>query len=266
MKRQKKNEEQGSWMDTYGDMVTLLLCFFVLLYSISSVDQQQWINLVMSLNPNAREQLETPHAQGEETMGVETEVESVPGLMEKADFEDIYEALMEAAQNLGVQDQVTISKGEGYTFISFRDQVFFDGNSPTLKDEGKEILDAFVDAMAPSASQIKEIQVLGHTSQGSPDRPNNVMTDRVLAAERSAQIVAHIQMRDFIEPARLVGMAFGQFRPIDTFETAEGRAHNRRAEILITETGSVERSLSSYYKEVYGSDTYGGWMSEDVEE
>ncbi|MCI8454014.1 MAG: hypothetical protein HFE84_05300, partial [Lachnospiraceae bacterium] len=52
-KREKKAEGGASWMDTYGDMVTLLLCFFVLLYSISSTDQVKWENLVKSLNPNA---------------------------------------------------------------------------------------------------------------------------------------------------------------------------------------------------------------------
>ena len=264
MKRKKNAGEMGSWMDTYGDMVTLLLCFFVLLYSISSVDQNKWINLILSLNPNAQEALEEVHAGGDETQGVETSEEQTADedMLPAESFEELYEALMAAAETLGVQDQVTISKGDGFTFISFTDQVFFDGNSPNLKDEGKVILDGFVEAMVPAADQIKEIQVLGHTSQGSPDRPNNVMTDRVLSAERSAQIVAYIQEKNFIEPARLVGMSFGQFRPIDTFETAEGRAHNRRAEILITETGSVERSLSSYYEEVYGSDAYGEWMNE----
>ncbi len=39
----------ANWMDTYGDMVTLLLCFFVLLYSISTVDQNKWILLVQKI-------------------------------------------------------------------------------------------------------------------------------------------------------------------------------------------------------------------------
>ena len=55
-KRGRKGSEGGAnWMDTYGDMVTLLLCFFVLLYSISSVDQSKWIKLVESFNPDAKE-------------------------------------------------------------------------------------------------------------------------------------------------------------------------------------------------------------------
>ena len=52
-KRQPAAEGGANWMDTYGDMVTLLLCFFVLLYSISSVDQQKWEIIVKSFNPGA---------------------------------------------------------------------------------------------------------------------------------------------------------------------------------------------------------------------
>ena len=53
MKKRNKGSGGASWMDTYGDMVTLLLCFFVLLYSMSSIDQQKWVQLVQSFNPDA---------------------------------------------------------------------------------------------------------------------------------------------------------------------------------------------------------------------
>lgn len=254
MKRRKKGSEEGGWLNTYADMVTLLLCFFVLLYSISSVDKSKWENLVISLNPDAAEALNEPRSDGTETEGT---LEKLP---DADSFEKIYYSLMQAAEDLGIESQVSISQGDGYTFISFKDKVFFDGDSPVLKDEGKKVLDMFTQAIAPAAEEIKEIEVLGHTSQGDPNIPNEVITDRVLSAERSAQIVAYIQEKDIIEPARLISMAFGQFRPIDTFQTQEGRAHNRRAEILITKNGSVERSLSYYYEQVYGSETYEEWV------
>ena len=63
MKQSRKKASAGSWMDTYGDMVTLLLCFFVLLYAISSMDQSKWENLVASMNPEAAEQLEEMRSQ-----------------------------------------------------------------------------------------------------------------------------------------------------------------------------------------------------------
>lgn len=264
MKKRKKSSEEGSWLNTYADMVTLLLCFFVLLYSISSVDQTKWQNFVLSINPGAAQALEEIYSHGTETQGAVDENENED--VSEDPFEQMFYALLEASASLGIEDQVSISQGDGYTFISFKDKVFFDGDSPVLKEDGKKVLDMFTDAIAPAAEDIKEIEVLGHTSQGNPDRPNNVITDRVLSAERSAQIVAYIQKKNVIEPAKLVSMAFGQFRPIDTFQTTEGRAHNRRAEILITKDGTVERSLSYYYEQVYGSGTYEDWMDSEGEQ
>ena len=53
MKKKKSGGGGANWMDTYGDMVTLLLCFFVLLYSISVIDEVKWLALVKSFNPDA---------------------------------------------------------------------------------------------------------------------------------------------------------------------------------------------------------------------
>ena len=53
MKKKKSGGGGANWMDTYGDMVTLLLCFFVLLYSISTIDQQKWMWVVQSFNKDA---------------------------------------------------------------------------------------------------------------------------------------------------------------------------------------------------------------------
>ncbi|MFR6624938.1 MAG: flagellar motor protein MotB [Flavonifractor plautii] len=51
MKKKKSGGGGANWMDTYGDMVTLLLCFFVMLYSMSTLDKEKWIALVQSFNP-----------------------------------------------------------------------------------------------------------------------------------------------------------------------------------------------------------------------
>ena len=247
MKKKKREEGGAKWMDTYGDMVTLLLCFFVMLYSISNVDQNKFRALVESLNPDAIQQMEeamTGVGDGESQAGTSG--------TEQSEFDEIYQRLIAMSEELGIQEQADIYQGDGYTFISFRDQVFFDGNSPILKDDGKIILDSFCEAIAPAADTIKELEVLGHTSQGTPDVPNEIVTDRVLSAERSAQVVAYIQEKDIISPEKLVGCAYGQWRPIASFDTTEDRAKNRRAEILITKNGSVERSLEEYYEQIYG--------------
>ena len=53
MKKKRGGSGGANWMDTYGDMVTLLLCFFVMLYSMSTLDKEKWIALVQSFNPSA---------------------------------------------------------------------------------------------------------------------------------------------------------------------------------------------------------------------
>ncbi|PWJ52472.1 OmpA/MotB family protein [Faecalicatena contorta] len=249
-RREKKQEEGGSWMDTYGDMVTLLLCFFVLLYAISSVDQVKWKNLVRSLNPDAQEEVSQIVTDNIETGGAN----DVPGentLDSDEKFKELYESLLQIRNSSGESMDIQIAQGEGYQFITFRDRVFFDGDSYVLREDGKKVLESFSAAIAPAADSIKEIQVLGHTTQADPQIPNEVVSDRVLSSNRSAVVVAYIQQKNVIEPKKLVSAGYGQFRPIDTFETEEGRVQNRRVEILITQSGAVEQSLDEYYEQVY---------------
>lgn len=267
-KRKKKPEGGASWMDTYGDMVTLLLCFFVMLYSMSSVDQVKWKNFVLSINPNAATAdvsqvvTDTSIEPGEDPVTGYVDIEKddtskdeQAKLDEKKEmdeeFDQLYVQLKKGIQENNLESQVEISKGDGYTFVVFRDKVFFDGDSSTLKSEGKKTLDSFCKILKPARNAIKEIKVLGHTSQGDPNIPNEVVTDRRLSADRSAEVVAYIQQKNIMEPSKLISVAYGQFRPIATFKTQEGRARNRRVEILITKTDSVEKSLDEFYDQVY---------------
>ena len=200
-------------MDTYGDMVTLLLCFFVLLYSISSVDQQKWEIIVKSFNPGADavSQIDTDSDLKEGDDDVSGHMEQ-PEMVD--DFEDLMYSLQELIQEGKLSDNVSVEGGEGFAFITFRDMVFFDGDSSVLKDEGKPVLEAFGQAMSSVSDSIEQVQVLGHTSQASPNIPNEAHTDRLLSAERSAEVVAYLQQVSNIDPAKMISSGFGQFRRV----------------------------------------------------
>lgn len=249
-KKNKKPEELGNWMDTYGDMVTLLLCFFVLLYSISTVDQNKWKLIVESFNPSAAQ---SDQIVLDANASEEGELSGNPpvDMSESDDFDELYLTLKKIVEERNMQDSVEVTRGDGFTFISFRDKVFFDGDSSVLLREGKDVLDEFALAMSQANKSIKEVQVLGHTSQGNPNRPNNIRNDRMLSAQRSAEVIIYLQGKQAVSPEKLVGMSFGQFRPIAPFNTEEGRAKNRRVEILITKNDTVEKSLEEYYNQVY---------------
>lgn len=255
MKKKKKPEEGGSWMDTYGDMVTLLLCFFVLLYSISTVDQNKWRMIVESFNPSA--------VNGDQQIVIDANVfederdEDLSGhppqeLEEsETEFEELYLMLKQAVESRSLEDSVELTQGEGYTFISFRDQVFFDGDSSILREEGRAILDDLAEALRFANTMIEEVEVMGHTSQADPNRPNNIRNDRMLSAQRSAEVIIYLQSKNAVDPEKMVGLSFGQYRPIDTFETSEGRAKNRRVEMLIMKKDAKKMTLEEYYQEVY---------------
>lgn len=245
-------------MDTYGDMVTLLLCFFVLLYSISTVDQSKWENLVKSMNPDVTEEAAKSTAEQTQVAAEEMQPDS---------FEQMYESLVREFQTMGLDAEVEVIKGDGYNFISFRDSVFFDGDSYVLREDGQKALDGFCRAIAPAVEEIKEIEVLGHTTQALPDRQNETVSDRMLSAERAAQVTAYIQKSNLIDPARLISLGFGQFRPIAKFDIEENRMKNRRVEILITNDEAVQRSLTEYYAQVYGEEVAAMQPdSEDIQE
>lgn len=250
-KRKKRSSGGANWMDTYGDMVTLLLCFFVLLYSMSSIDSEKWELLVKSFNPDAEylSQIVT----NQEENNYENNVSGGSEVQEQIDeFDKIYYTLSNYINENNLQGDIEISKGDGFTFITFRDNVFFDGDSFVLKDEGKVVLDEFSNAIIEAVDSIQEIQILGHTSQARPDVPNEPITDRFLSSNRATEVLLYIQGKDIIEPSKLVSCGYGQFRPISSFDTRESRAKNRRVEILITKTDSVVKSLDEYYTEVYG--------------
>ncbi len=256
MSRRKKGgggEDCGSWMDTYGDMVTLLLCFFVMLYSMSSLDQQKWEIFVKSIFPNSNDEqqiaINENILEGEYDVSGNLQMENE---LEMDDLDKLWLALQKKLEENGLAEGVTMSKGEGYAFISFENHAFFNPDQSMLTTEATRVLDIFCEAIAPQADDISQIEILGHTAQADPNHRNNPRTDRLLSAMRSAEVAAYIQNKDIIDPSKLIGMSYGQFRPVDTFETREGRAKNRRVEFLIIDNGADIKSMNDFYDEING--------------
>ncbi|MBE7003224.1 MAG: hypothetical protein E7425_02925 [Ruminococcaceae bacterium] len=232
----------ANWMDTYGDMVTLLLCFFVLLYSMSTISQDKWKAIVQSFNPSAvLEAQETSGNDGpiagDDHLGT-AELALGPEEMTPEEVEEalslIFQSLQTYAEENQMEDVVQVTKGDGYVFVSFADAVFFDGDSPVLRRDGMAILDVVVAALNPAAAAIDELRVMGHTAQARADQPNTVSTDRKLASDRATNVLIYIQENCDVDPARLLSVGYGQWRPVDSNADGEHRAHNRRVELLIT--------------------------------
>lgn len=245
MKKKRSGGGGANWLDTYADMVTLLLCFFVMMYSMSTVDEEKWIALVQSFNPDVvieENMIAGLTPEQLEEMSSQQQVE--------IDIEKLYQSMAQYVMEAGLESQVSISKGQGYVFVSFDDTVFFDGDSYVLRDGGKAVLDQIAQSIAEVSSSIDEIRVLGHTAQARADQPNDPTGDRFLASNRAAVVTVYLQEKNVIDPARLVSVGYGQWRPVASNENSQERAKNRRVELIITgldTTNEAGDDIAQYY-------------------
>ena len=251
-KKSRPSEGGGNWMDTYGDLVTLLLCFFVMLYSMSTLDTKKWEIFVRSIGAQYAAQQPTEvavnSALGDTTEELTGSVE-IPEIEDQTlelDPETLYLTLAQKLEEMGAEG-VSVSRGEDYTFIVFQDSPFFDGESSVLTRQGKDILDVFCQVLDGAQQVVGQINIMGHTAQGNPDRPNRVRTDRMLSSMRAAEVCIYVQEKEIIEPEKLVCLSYGQHRPVAPFDTAENRALNRRVEILLLDNDADLESMNADY-------------------
>ncbi|MEG2928844.1 MAG: flagellar motor protein MotB [Oscillospiraceae bacterium] len=250
-KKQKGGGDE--WMNTYADMVTLLMCFFVMLFSMSNMDKAKWITFVKSISPHATETsqvvLSNP-APGDD------DVASITPSGDEAleNMEQLFEEMKKFIEENKMGGEVQMFEGEGYVFITFKDNVFFDGNSAVLRPENTKILSFLAEGLSKiPAEEIKEVRVMGHTNQDDPILKNNIDIDRELSSLRAAHVVSFLQKNGAIDdPKKLFGIGYGQWYPIAPYDTAVNRQLNRRVEILIAKTDSVEVTLDEIYTEIYG--------------
>ena len=234
MPPKKGDSNVGDWLNTYADMVTLLLTFFVLLFACSNLDETKlqyiyqafqsrgkYINDVVSdLDPAA-----------ESTGGV---TDSNPaqaggeGEMPQS-FDQLYVYLAEYIDNNNLADQVAVEQGAAHLTIRFDDSVFIDGGSYFLKEEGRQVLDGIIPALKSVQSFIRTLTVSGHTADDGTDKTG----DFLLSANRANSVYLHFKNRDTVDFSKYRMKASGPNEPVVPNDSIENMAKNRRVEVTL---------------------------------
>lgn len=232
-KRQSSEEEGGSWMDTYGDMITLVLTFFVLLYSMSSMDQSKWQYLAAALSkaevqkPQAQV-LNEPNYDNDPNAIYDNAVPEVQDAADIVDFEDFYLYLKQVVVSNQLQDSVSVSMSNTGVYMRFRDNVFFAGDSDVLLDEGKYILEIISDGIRSVNERIYAVKVSGHTAGAA----NSDVNEWTLSTGRANSVINYMLGLDACDPDKFSSAGYGKYRPVDENDTEAGRRQNRRVEII----------------------------------
>lgn len=237
-KKQHDAPKTDGWKDTYGDMVTLLLCFFVLLYSMSAVDSEKWQAFVKAFtNPGedtAQVVLIPSDELGDHTVpapdgpdnGTPEDSEN-----EIQNLDDLFEMLQQYAEEQGIQDSVEMEKGEGVIFVRYQNSLFFKPDSAELLPDAADNLKVLGDGLKQLEDQLWLVSISGHTAAVAVE--NYHVSDWELSAERAAAVADHFELDSGLNPRVLRPMGFGKNYPIADNSTAEGRARNRRVEMVI---------------------------------
>jgi len=222
------------WMTTYGDMVTLLMAFFVMLFAFSNIDAQKFEQVMQSfqgsagilsggvtLNQNDLIFEALPESNITET--VQTVEENL---------EVLKETIQEYIELKELESEVSVEFDTRGLIIRFKDNALFDSGSANLKSSSEEILRFIGELLKNEEFMDRSVRVEGHTDN-IPISTARFPSNWELSTTRSTNVIKFFINQAKITPERLSASGYGEYYPIADNTTSEGRAKNRRVDIVI---------------------------------
>ncbi|CUU46914.1 OmpA family protein [Clostridium beijerinckii] len=241
MKKNTKKEKDDTerWMLSYLDFITLMMIFFLMMYAISNVDTKKSQTLANSLKIGFNS------GNGENVIAVSDSSNSPPtvidqqntqnnsdSIAEEEKLSDVKKKVDDLVNNSELKGSVTTSIQERGLIISFNDSVFFNSGQSTIKPDwqGKLI------SISKILNDIDNyIHVEGHTDNVAINN-DYFHSNWQLSAVRAANVVEFLISKGSVKPERLSSVGYGEYRPVKDNNTEDGRAANRRVDIVILNT------------------------------
>lgn len=237
-RRQSKQEEcqagAPAWMATFADMSTLLLCFFILLFSFSTIDAQKFKALIQSFQGSAGI-LESGTALEIDEYITEAMEEDLTTAQrqEVEDFIRLQEVLEEYLETYNLESDVLVTQESAGLILRFKDNVLFDPGKAELKPRSKEILEDISMFLQGPEFVEKSIRVEGHTDTVKVIPNLLYPTNWELSTGRASNVVRYLIEELDLAPERFSIAGYGEYHPIAPNDTAENKSKNRRVDIVI---------------------------------
>lgn len=230
MSRRKKNSGSGlsgnEWLQTYSDTITLLLTFFILLYSFSSVNATKLKQIAVAM------QSVLQGTSGDTIFDNSMGNGNVPLVGENEGTEvqqDLYDKVKEVITKNNLQSKVEIKKDPKGVNIELRDNVLFDSGQADIKESSKGILSKLAGIIAGVPYNIT---VEGHTDN-VPISNYRYESNWELSTDRAVNVVKYFIEEKKLNPIRFTAAGYGEYKPLVPNNSDKNRAHNRRVNILI---------------------------------
>ena len=271
-KRKEDAPAPGSpaWMATFSDLMNLLLCFFVMLFAMSNMDEAKLAALVAAMNntisifeagstaigdgiliSNGMSQLneldqyinstgkradsstDAEDVQEYDTIPENVTAEQLEQALEALQIqenEELAEQIEKALAESGVGDQVDVSFTAQYVQLTMNGAVLFDSGSAQLKGDAEEVLSR-IGVILEYYSQ-GTVEIIGHTDN-VPISSAQYPSNEELSSARALSVFYYLVDHTYLDPTLLQHAGKGEREPVASNDTPEGRRMNRRVEIRI---------------------------------
>ncbi|TXK86158.1 flagellar motor protein MotB [Paenibacillus sp. N3.4] len=256
MSKKKKHEEHEehvdeSWLIPYADLLTLLLALFIILFASSQVDSKKYDSIMRSLN-NAFSGGEAPF-QVSHKVPIENAANSTKNnnknqnppnktesnedsqlaaklQKEEKDLQELKKSMDAFIKDNNMSEQLTTKLDKDKLTITISDRALFDSGSATIKQDSQKLAVSMSELLGSYPGY--QVEVSGHTDN-IPIHRTDFETNWDLSAKRAVNFLKILLNNSKIEPASYSSVGYGEYRPIATNDTTDGRAKNRRVEVSI---------------------------------
>lgn len=262
-KKRPEDPPKGApaWQSTFSDLMNLLLCFFVLLFSMSTVDAEKFQLVIASLSSSISimpaggtsigdgkligagvSQLEfldkyyndlansKSHTKST-TEGEDKNAEEQYEQMELSESEKMSEEIEKQLENTSLEDAVDVDFNAEYVQLSLNGALLFESGKAEIMQEAYPVVNKISTILASYQNNL--IEVDGHTDNVPVSSRSRFESNDVLSMYRALSVADYIRSNTNLDPSHIKSSGRGDYDPVADNTTADGRARNRRVEIKV---------------------------------
>lgn len=230
----------GSWILTYSDMVTIVLCFFIIFFVTSSRENSLLSDIKNKLGNKVstlEEESEKLRDYNLDLIKANKDLENKANSLAeelfklkdiKKDMKTSNEEFIKYLRENNLLDDVYLQQNDDGLLIRFKDNILFPSGSANINSNGYDILEKVADKLKKIDNRVRVVGFTDNIPAGTKYNSN-----WELSAARAIKVVKYFIEEKGIDQERLSFTGWGEHKPIASNDTAEGRRKNRRIEITI---------------------------------
>lgn len=238
MKRKRNQEPEKRpnherWLITYSDLITLLMVFFIIMYTMSNVNAKKFAAVANSLKDTLAGESSTPYLVGEAPgpspiKDVSAAAQSAAA-KEQQDLNKAQKQLEEYIKQQGLEGKVEVGQEERGLVISLKETLLFPLGSADLNPRSQVVVQKIGNALAVLDNNVR---IEGHTCN-LPIKTSKFQSNWELSTTRATNVVQYLINYAKIPAERLSATGYGEFRPLVPNTSELNRARNRRVDIVV---------------------------------